>query len=53
MGVMQPSIRYLRTADGVSIAYYAMGEGPPLVVTPLHPFSHLQLEREHSPSASR
>lgn len=29
---MEPEIRYTTTADGVSIAYYTMGEGLPLVV---------------------
>lgn len=29
---MEPEIRYCATADGVSIAYYAMGEGPTLLI---------------------
>ncbi len=28
---MEPRIQYAKTADGVSIAFYEMGEGPPLV----------------------
>lgn len=28
---MQPPLRYAETEDGVSIAYFAMGRGPPLV----------------------
>jgi len=36
-----PPIQYAKTADGVSIAYYAIGEGPPLVY--LNPLAHLQL----------
>ncbi len=41
---MEPRIRYAKTADGVSIAYYTLGEGTPLVVMPNMPFSHIQLE---------
>ncbi|HSP55233.1 MAG TPA: adenylate/guanylate cyclase domain-containing protein [Dehalococcoidia bacterium] len=43
---MQPAIRYVRSADGVSIAYWAMGDGSPLVIMPSTPFSHVQLEWE-------
>ena len=28
---MEPQIRYAKTADGVNIAYYAIGNGPPLL----------------------
>jgi pimeloyl-ACP methyl ester carboxylesterase/DNA-binding CsgD family transcriptional regulator len=28
---MQPSLRYAKTADGVSIAYFVIGRGPPIV----------------------
>ena len=28
---MEPRIQYAQTTDGVSIAYYAMGEGEPMV----------------------
>jgi pimeloyl-ACP methyl ester carboxylesterase/DNA-binding CsgD family transcriptional regulator len=38
---MEPQIRYARTSDGVRIAYYAMGEGPALVVTSEVQWSHL------------
>ncbi len=40
----EPQIRYTKTADGVSIAYYAIGRGMPLVYTPPMPFTHLELE---------
>src|SRR5690349_5027170 len=40
----QPQIRYTKTSDGVSIAYYAMGRGLPLVYMPPMPFTHLELE---------
>jgi len=38
---MEPRIQYARTSDGVNIAYYAMGAGPPLVVTSEILWSHL------------
>jgi hypothetical protein len=31
---MEPSLRYARTSDGVSIAYTLTGEGPALVWLP-------------------
>ncbi len=40
---MEPRIQYARTADGVSIAFWTLGEGMPLVHMPLL-FSHIQLE---------
>ena len=40
---MNPDIRYVRTADDVSIAYWTHGEGPILVVTPLVPYSHIEM----------
>jgi class 3 adenylate cyclase len=39
---MEPRIQYANTKDGVNIAYSAVGDGPPLVVTPLIP-SHIEL----------
>jgi len=40
---MEPRIQYARTSDGVRIAYYSIGSGPPLVwMQPL--YSHLQVE---------
>src|SRR3990170_247545 len=41
---MEPRVQYARTEAGVSIAYWAMGEGPPLVVMPNIPMSHVELE---------
>jgi class 3 adenylate cyclase/pimeloyl-ACP methyl ester carboxylesterase len=41
---MEPRIQYAKTSDGVSIAYYAIGQGEPLVVTPGNTLSHIQLE---------
>src|SRR3972149_8836709 len=42
--IMEPRVQYAQTEDGVSIAYWAMGEGPPLVVMPNIPMSHVELE---------
>ncbi len=41
---MEPRIQYAKTSDGVSIAYWTLGEGPPLVVTPSMSASHVQME---------
>lgn len=41
---MEPRIRYTRTRDGVSIAYWEYGQGDPLILLPGFPLSHLQLE---------
>ena len=38
-----PQIQYAKTKDGVNIAYWTLGEGPPLIHMPLQ-FSHTQLE---------
>jgi class 3 adenylate cyclase len=40
---MEPRIQYAQTADGVSIAFWTMGEGMPFVHMPFL-FSHTQLE---------
>lgn len=46
---MEPEIQYARTSDGVNIAFYAIGDGEPLLVaTPLGP-SHIGLERRFAP----
>lgn len=42
---MEPRIQYAKTSDGVSIAYWTLGEGDvPLVLTSPHVFNHIQLE---------
>ncbi len=41
---MEPRIQYAKTEDGVSIAYWTMGEGLPLLYMPDIPTSHIQLE---------
>jgi class 3 adenylate cyclase len=40
---MEPRIQYAKTADGVSIAYYTLGEGVPLVVMPGIPSFQVQI----------
>ncbi|HEY8172813.1 MAG TPA: adenylate/guanylate cyclase domain-containing protein [Dehalococcoidia bacterium] len=42
---MEPKVQYATTTDNVSLAYWAMGEGLPLVCPPpAMPWSHIQLE---------
>jgi class 3 adenylate cyclase len=41
---MEPRIQYAQTADGVSIAFWTLGEGAPLVEMPTIPVSHIQME---------
>ena len=41
---MDPKIRYATSADGTSIAYWAIGEGPALVYMPTMPWSHIERE---------
>jgi len=43
---MEPRIQYAKTADGVSIAFWTLGEGTPLVHMP-HIISHIQMEWEY------
>jgi len=45
---VQPRVRFARTSDGVSVAYWVHGAGPVLVQTPLVPFSHVELEWQNS-----
>jgi DNA-binding CsgD family transcriptional regulator/pimeloyl-ACP methyl ester carboxylesterase len=40
--VIEPPIDYARSSDGAGIAYQVFGEGVPLVVTPVTPWSHVQ-----------
>ena len=40
----EPRIRYAKTSDGVSIAYYAMGSGPAVIDLGPAPASHLRME---------
>jgi class 3 adenylate cyclase len=40
---MEPQVQYTTTPDGASIAFYEMGEGPPLVIVSSVLWSHLRL----------
>ena len=40
--VMEPQIQYAKTSDGVDIAFATAGDGPPLLLVPNAPFSHVQ-----------
>ena len=40
----EPRIQYAKTSDGVSIAFWTLGQGQPLVQMPALPWSHIQLE---------
>jgi class 3 adenylate cyclase len=42
---MEPQIQYATTTDDVSIAYYVMGEGPPIVCASTINYSHLLVGR--------
>jgi class 3 adenylate cyclase len=42
---MEPRIQYVKTTDGVSIAFWTLGEGMPFVHLPVI-FSHIQMEWE-------
>jgi class 3 adenylate cyclase len=41
---MEPRIQYAKTADGVSIAFWTLGGGMPVVEMPTLPWSYIQLE---------
>jgi class 3 adenylate cyclase len=41
---MEPRIEYATTSDAVNIAYWALGEGAPLVQMPAFPLTHVHLE---------
>lgn len=43
----QPQIQYTTTSDGVRIAHWTVGDGPPLLHMPPMPFSHIQKEWEN------
>jgi class 3 adenylate cyclase/pimeloyl-ACP methyl ester carboxylesterase len=45
---MEPRVQYAQTADGVSIAFWTLGEGSPFVEMPSIPFSHIQVEWQRS-----
>jgi len=41
---MEPRIQYAQTEDGVSIAFWTLGDGQPVVEMPTLPVSHIQME---------
>jgi class 3 adenylate cyclase len=41
---MEPRIQYVRAKDGVSIAYWTLGDGQAFVEMPWFPSTHIQLE---------
>ncbi|MEX0800783.1 MAG: adenylate/guanylate cyclase domain-containing protein [Dehalococcoidia bacterium] len=41
---MEPRIQYAQTEDGVSIAYWSLGQGVPILYMRGAPFTHLQME---------
>ena len=41
---MEPRIQHAQTKDGVSIAFWTLGEGTPFVEMPTIPMSHIQME---------
>jgi len=41
-----PQVRYARTSDGVSIAYWVIGSGQPIIYLPPLPMTHIELEWE-------
>jgi pimeloyl-ACP methyl ester carboxylesterase/DNA-binding CsgD family transcriptional regulator len=41
---VEPTIQYATASDGVNIAFWTVGSGPPLVLTPLTPLGHIQME---------
>ena len=43
----EPQIHYATASDGVRIAYWTVGDGPPLLHMPPMPFSHIQKEWEN------
>ncbi len=43
---MEPQIQYAKTSDGVSIAYYTLGTGMPLVYMPAGVISNMEQERK-------
>ncbi|MBI1886733.1 MAG: alpha/beta fold hydrolase, partial [Chloroflexi bacterium] len=45
---MEPRIQYAKTSDGVSIAYWTIGQGPALVLMPWIPFNHVELNWERA-----
>jgi pimeloyl-ACP methyl ester carboxylesterase len=41
-----PLVQYTTSADGFSVAYWTLGDGPPMVQLPAMPYSHISAEWE-------
>jgi len=41
---MEPRVQYVRTSDGVNIAYYAIGSGPPFIIMSLRIATNIEDE---------
>src|SRR5688572_28627905 len=41
---VEPRLRFARTADGIALAFWTLGEGIPIIHMPWLPWSHVQLE---------
>jgi DNA-binding CsgD family transcriptional regulator/pimeloyl-ACP methyl ester carboxylesterase len=41
---MEPSVQYAITPDNVSVAYYTIGKGKPLVILPAGPWASIEIE---------
>ncbi len=50
---MEPRIQYAQTKDGVSIAFWTMGEGMPLVRVPPPGYTHVRRDWAMYPISSR
>lgn len=46
---LDPHIEYVTTVDGVRLASFAMGAGPPLLIAATPPWSHIQQEMRIAP----
>jgi len=40
----EPRIQYAKTSDGVSVAFWTLGEGPTLVASHAFPWTNIELE---------
>ncbi len=46
---MEPRIQYAKTEDGVNIAFWTMGQGPPVVYVSTPPWSNIEFEAREWP----
>ena len=43
---MKTLIHYAKTSDHVNVAYATFGEGQPIILLPMLPFSHIEKQAE-------